>query len=566
MYSIVQFPGIERVVGANYTLNHGISAGVCQLDCTPQDGLPKLIGPLTFISDSVSFTFKDCRIVTGYSRRTTNGIIWSFQIQDRRWKWVYGSIYGEYNRRDASGNLLVPEEDRPIIGVKKSAQELCKLLLDAMGETGYDVSQVTNLLYPHCEWIAANPAQELAGLADLLGLRVVLKINGKVALLKPGEGKKLPDGPVNEESLVLDPPEGPDSIEVIGPPVRVQTRLSLEAVGEDTDGTIKPINDLSYKPSGGWSHGWPFFDAVTDNSDRAKAIKTIFKLYRCRSLISVRPPLLPQTGQVADLQQILPISEELCEVRYNPETKQNEHKRGSIYGIYCINTLNNPMGNSTKDIDYQFKGGWNLDGERGLVIFDEPMFQYSTVDNGLAEAELYLECSFNIHTLETGQLLTWNHIVQSNGPKTGTGAEVLFSDTLRYEIYERFKQDGTPRDWEAVRGNAFLEAESEYLAANAFAKYETQTPEDVTYAGFVPVELDGAICSVTWSLEPQPMTHACRVTETERRTPQYGTRRYYEMVNALLKKQGVGPTSQNSTVKDAKAAANRGVFGQGGGL
>lgn len=545
MLSTISFPGIDSILSGTYTRAHGISPGIAELECAPQSNSLRLTGPLTFQCDGDSFTFQNCQVIQGTSFRTVGGATrWMIQVADRRWKWQFGAIYGEYNRRDQANNLI-PDEDKPVIGKKKSAQELAKLLLEAMGESSFNVSVMPNDVYPHVAWIGVNPAQELANLCDLMGCRVALKVDDLVSIVRPGIGAFLPDGPVTQNSLVIDPPEPPDSIEVVGQPVRVQTRLELEAVGEESDGSIKPIDELSYKPSNGWSSA-PSFDDITNKQDRNRAKRSIFRLYRVRDYIAVNCPSLPKAAIASDIQQILPISEELAETYTDPITKRQEHKRGKIYGIYNTKIIGSPKTNSSETINYEFKGSWSLDGERGLIRFDDLMYKFSTATGTYAAAELKLECSFNIRSNQTGQLITWGYNVKSNRPKNGTGPEVVYSDDLEYGVYEVFGVDGALGGWADIRSKASLEQESQYLAAHAFAKYQQQTPQDASYIGFLPIELDGAICSVTWSLNPEATTHASRITETELRWPKYGTRRLFELMNGKLKKKPPGNAAKKN--------------------
>ncbi|MCX8092493.1 MAG: hypothetical protein N3I86_16450, partial [Verrucomicrobiae bacterium] len=57
--------------------------------------------------------------------------VYRVRIQDRRWKWRFGQISGEYNvrRDDNQQNFL--------LGTARNPQQLARLCLDAMGEQNY---------------------------------------------------------------------------------------------------------------------------------------------------------------------------------------------------------------------------------------------------------------------------------------------------------------------------------------------------------------------------------------------------------------------------------------------
>src|SRR6185437_16062245 len=88
----------------------------------------------------------------------------------------------------------------------------------------------------------------LQGLCDQLGCRIVLYLDDTVSIVQTGIGSDLPSDNIERASLVVDPPEIPESILVVGGRTRYQVDLFLTPVGLDVDGTIRDIWDLSYAP------------------------------------------------------------------------------------------------------------------------------------------------------------------------------------------------------------------------------------------------------------------------------------------------------------------------------
>ena len=82
------------------------------------------------------------------ARLNEDGLVWQVSLLDRRWKWAFGQVWGEFNIRD-DGELLVSAFER-------TPQELAEYLLIAAGESLYDVSQLPNDTRPHVEWVGAT--------------------------------------------------------------------------------------------------------------------------------------------------------------------------------------------------------------------------------------------------------------------------------------------------------------------------------------------------------------------------------------------------------------------------
>ena len=100
----------------------------------------------------------------------------------------------------------------------EDTQDLARLCLDAMGEQGYDVSQMPGGPQPAVHWDYAVPAQALADLVGELGCRVVLRLDGTVSILPDGDGQDLPStADLQADSLSIGPPERPDSLVIVGP-------------------------------------------------------------------------------------------------------------------------------------------------------------------------------------------------------------------------------------------------------------------------------------------------------------------------------------------------------------
>ena len=151
--------------GFDFTFAPGVQPSVCMLYTVPHTQTLPQVATLTIktLSD-VTLTFRDCLLEDPKLSATTSGKYWTLPIKDRRWKWQYGAVYGHYNKPESNGTYTR----------EKTPQELATILLDAMGEVGYDVSRLPNTVRPEHRWDGAVPAAELDALCASLACVVVL--------------------------------------------------------------------------------------------------------------------------------------------------------------------------------------------------------------------------------------------------------------------------------------------------------------------------------------------------------------------------------------------------------
>jgi hypothetical protein len=210
----------------------------------------------------------------------SQGKIWSLELNDRRWKWRdLNAIDGWYNQLDPNGKLI-PYTIR-------SPYELCLLCLQTMGEKRFVIDMPPGLpsaigkgysdflvagtvlpptgTNPPVNWSGDNPAQALQRLAESFGRRVVYDPIGDVIhIVRMGLGKMLPGGSFASDSPSAKFPQIPDAAQVIGDDNRYQVRLEVEAVGKEYDGSLRPINELSYAPViEAVLHRWTYTPATT---------------------------------------------------------------------------------------------------------------------------------------------------------------------------------------------------------------------------------------------------------------------------------------------------------------
>lgn len=519
LQALLRFPGVQQVMRWSYTLSHGITPGVCTIDIVPQFGVPTEVGMLQILFGSVRLQFPGFVVDAARVRRSSSGMIVGLSLLDRRWKWRYGAISGRYNLRSHSGELDTDTE--------KSPQQLATLLLEALGESGFSVAGLPNAPRPEIDWVLANPAGELAALCEQFGCRVVLGLDNRIRISRTGDGAPLPAIDAQRTvSLGIDPPARPDSLLIVGGPSRWQTKFRLEAVGEDSDGTVRPIDELEYAPYEGWTNEpWTSFPNVDDADDRARAKRSIYRWYR---ILCTAPAdstgtfqLPGRHGAINELWQVLPLENRLIDTEAGPDGIERPQPP-IIEGTWWAEGADGENLESRR-----FDGSFTLDGARGIVRFREPMVMRRVDDDTIRPAELYLTVAHPLHEMATREQVRFSLERRLAGPALGTGALVIRRDDLVETHITRYSPDHQPTEVESNTDAVQKEANAVLDAVQS--DFQVLTSADVEYAGIVPISPDGAIQQVAWSGTPQgAVTRASRNQEFSILIPSWRERRATE--------------------------------------
>jgi hypothetical protein len=528
---LCSFPGISVIKSADFTLGHGISPSACMISTIPHTKFIADVGTLKITFDRIQLEFPDAALDHASLRVSTDGFAWSLRILDRRWKWRFGHITGVYNRRDPAGNVIKDSEKTP--------QELAKLLLEAMGEKGADVAALPAKPRPEVAWDHANPASELAALCESLGCRVVLGINNKVKIHKVGVGKPLPaNGQEQNLGYGIDAKLRPDKLLLVGAPIRYQTKLELEAVGLETDGKIKPIDELSYKPAGGWTATSPwYFSEVTatykDADGKTReckelALQSVYRWYRAKEQASggFDPPGSGGEG-LDQIDQLFPLSSELNDSDTDPDGTVRP-RPAYVEGLYW------PRGDTDGNVAAvaKYAGDFELDEALGLVKFAEFVVRFDD-NKKFIPATLYLTCAYSMRLAPGGAYERYEVERSLPGKKHQTQARVLQRPEIVKQVTQRYKGDtglGQREDNEKD-----VAAQAKHYLDEAQREYQTAPATDVQYAGIVRIEPDGAIQQVTWHVGggSEATTRASRNAEHSLYSPSYEEKRRIERADAI---------------------------------
>lgn len=577
----VSFPGVSSVVSATYTLQHGITPGSAIVETAPQTNFIGAGGTLTFTftRDSggpIVLTLPNCKIARAEFSIGSQGRTWRLQILDRRWKWAFPTISGFYNLRNDKGQLL-DEAGVLIRRTKKNARELATLLLQAMGEVGFDVAALPTDSYPTVEWDADNAAHALSELAEEHGCRVVLGLDNVAHVYALNVGAALP---IRQEAIdysgSIDPPEAPDKIGAACAYVRHQSDFVLEAVGLNPDGRILPIDQLIYKPGLGWeSSDPPEFNSILDPKDRDLAKQTVYRWYRIALptiLYTIDAAGNAVTRQVTHLDELLPLDSTMADTYFDGGS---EREREAIsYGVWHDGQDGatpqqarlEPIVNYTDPYAKKatITSGFTLDTQLGIVKFSRQIFKWKTlpVPPGAFEykpqpADLALRTATVLR--EVDSRLFRRFVFERNlGTNFGTGVALTKADGLVPSVTTRFAPGITlvvgAAPMSGTTNLTTIQTDAQRVLDGIEAQYTTSLPESALYAGIIAQSPDGAIQQVTWNIGPNGAT-----TQIARNKEVAGVSSLYA-VRRLMEKQRQQKAQHHAAGKIASSIRKRGRY------
>lgn len=499
LQALLSFTNIERYESASITLSHGITPSQAVITILPQSANIKTRGDFTWWEGGTRMRWVDALAEEARYRYNSAGQVIQITILDRRWKWQFPTISGHYNVRDYTGNIFKDKGDRKAPDKKyavsdgeRTVKELIELCLKALGETGYKIDNIPDELRPEVHWEKENAAQALQALCTMVGCRVVLQLDNKIGIRKQGQGKPLPpNGLVEDYGAALDPPDKPSKLIAVCGPTWFQVDLELgDAVGMERTGEIKKIDDLSYKPSGGWEIAESeFMDEIQGSEDRQLAIEWVYRAYEFDLPAEIKGY---KDSPVKWARQMHVVGLQVYTYKFLGEAK---NRRAIAFGEwYDDEDGESTSGSLADELGYNIDRtivpehiGFDIDNERGLIKFHEPIYLLND-DGDAAPAKLKLRTAVQIRDPKTGEWVRHTKELKLD-PKSDTKPREIVIDELRLDVMK-----GKPKN------QAAIDKELQKRLDIIKEEYEFETPETATYIGWLAVELDGAIQSVTWSM------------------------------------------------------------------
>jgi hypothetical protein len=537
---LVTYPGLTDFTKAEYTLSTGISPGTVTIEM-PQELISGLqpTGDVTFSYADQSFTLPNCVLESAHIDQALGGYIARVYIKDRRYWWTKtGSISGHYNLRMPSGSnanegfsgqaqAVAGALTKIWPGTEMAPQDLATLCLQAMGEENYDVSALPNSSRPEVNWSWTNPAEALQQLCEGLGCRVTYVVDSdSVTIVTIGQGNTLPDnGQQTFASEGLVPAQPPSALILTGGPTIFQGYIPLEAVGVDTDGSIKPIALLSYAPAGGWASTMPIWFDFTDPLIRPLVDK-IYKMWRLTLPIQIPGNNAPA---VTDIRQIK-LFDRLLDTRPDAsDPAKRIPKKPQLWGNFDAKYKQVVNSQTGQPEPYN---ALEIDADRWLVYTEHQMYTAVSGDNGsiISPAALMVLICYAVRDPQTFEPIRYTRTRQLEQSQNSTQPRVIQHE----DIFAKVR--GSYSNWGTVNVNGVLlpatqlltgstdniqsdqlDQEADYYLDAAEQEYIDQQSLDVPYAGVVPIQVDGLIHQVSYSIESghngKTMTRASLATE-----------------------------------------------------
>lgn len=472
---------------ADMVLTHGVTPSVCHILALPGP-VPLLPGTLTFMENAGNvIQFHDCAInrTTLERVKSLTGHRMVMQVQDRRWRWKYQHVSGEYNlrKRDATAH-----ED-----YEKTYYELLEILLKALGEDDYEIIMPEpDLPGIHVNWQHARADLELAKLLDKIGCIVTLGLDNRIHILTNGEGAEYPfNGREKMPLMQCTPGTLPAKVTVEFQDTRIQAPLKLEAVGLDTDRDIIPINDLEYNPSdvAMWANCAPdWFPEVADEADAQLARRSVYKWYVATGLDEGITTLTIAEGPTLDdsveAERLFPLEEQLLE---HPAEDVSRPSKAYIYGDMWQGDLAGVTAEDATETE-----SFVLDGPRGMVYFDTCVMKVEFDDSPM-EPDIAIVCAFRIREDNTHEFHRYRYSVDTGLGVDESSGEAVVVVPDRYLWYQ---YDMESEEW--TDNLSVIKEHAEKLAA-CYIKSFTNVPQAAQeWVGLVPFPVQGNIHMMRW--------------------------------------------------------------------
>jgi hypothetical protein len=469
-------------------------------------------------------------------------------IYDRRWTWQWGAVNGIYNELDFNG----------IAKQEKTLEQLIDLIMTAVGEINYNALSIP-VVYPEVKWEYENPGQALNDLCDKYQLCVGFEPfdGGTIVICPLNYVRDFPttDFMNTENSLTGD--ILPEKIILVGGREQVQeTFKDLIPVGEDLDGSVKPINQLSYAPADATpdpaDEEWPYkawgqamvecFANLDTEEKKKLAEKCIFKWYSIDFYKTHEDPVTHEQVLDYDPELILPLLSEISDLEV-VEGKTDHMKP------YVIAETTEWDGTQFKTVALgKIEEGYTIDKKIGVVKFNDPRAKAQTplgpTSGGFTHALVYMVAAYEFKNGDADDFLYYEQPITN-----GTELPAIHKES---SMTPWRKKD--PDTGELILTNATdLDAFATQAMAQLLAQYIPQTPSVRTYPGVYQIGAWGEMRAVNIKIS------ADSGAETEMQIgieiPKPNIDKYEEKLNKRLLKTSVKELVTISKAEDPRRIA-----------
>lgn len=456
----------------------------------PQASLPNVSNVNITVSDGfTTLTFTNCFIDLSRIDITIDGHIEGIVVLARTWRWEYGTIDGVYNLRNPDGSIVAATEKTP--------QQLAILLFQAIKEPAFNVLALPNDTRPFVNWECADAWPELQHLCWTLGCEVGLDSGINAGRIwQRGTGVALTGGTeVQTTSFGVDWGRPPDNVLGCAGHTIVQSKLEMENVYLDTDGTLQTEDDVSYKPSDGFTGKDPFdpLDSDATEQERSLAQLSHLKYWRPKNQADGTQHV-PGLGTVSSIEDIMPIRDVLAESYDSGYGVYEQPAR--LEGTFAIESEILTYENT--DDHTQIDVNWRLAiPEVGLIITDTPLFKVDlpAAQPGalpLTAADVFMTTSYSV--MQTNRNYHQYRITR-NLASNSTGDYALRRPDMNLRLIASYQADNVTVA-SVADNQATVDNEINVAIDAKVVEWAASTQEMRKYRAMVPHVLDGAISQI----------------------------------------------------------------------
>lgn len=494
---ILSFPGVSQPHGLHAMRTNGIHPNQIVLWCLPQTGNIASMGTLQFGNEGTVVEMRDCLVDRPNYRVSTNGHSIGLVLLDRRWRWKYATVTGRYNVPLGNGDLLN----------RKSAQDLAYLCFQAMGEPGAIVGEMPGDVYPEVAWDATRADIALDELCEMFGCEPTLYLNDGAAIIRYGFGAFPPNNlDIQSLGITIDPPVVPKTLRAVCDKTIVQCRMEYEAVGVDRDGSVVPIDDLTYKPAGGWESeaDWTEFPAVAEFSDRLLAAQSVGKMYRPVAFADGGMVVPGLDVEIDNIERLTPFRARLLETfTVDDDVVFNTPK---VIGKYWVEG-SPTVSQNTEDYE-PVNQPFRFDRGSGIVKFEKPLLKLND-SNQWVPADLLVTVAFSVERSDS-LLPIRAEFTRDIGGSIG---EVVLETRIRpHMIVCRYDDTAdatvvseTVDNWDGIS------EEADIALQRVAETYTVQSAGQVVHRGIQEIFTDGIVRQVYWSIGESGFTTVASV-------------------------------------------------------
>lgn len=481
------------ITSLKFSFSRGVYPSACHVTAIPLPTFTGQSGPLVLKYGDETLTFPGCAVDYA-DLRMERGREINMRILDRRWKWRSPIVTYRANVPLDTENIRADTARTPA--------QIAQALFNAIGESGYDTSAMPANVYPYVEWEGVSAADALNELCRLCGCIVVLGTDNIVRIKRLGVGNDLPFGAtsLNElyptQSAVL-----PRNVEARAGDVVIQSKLRLQCVGQQTNGNLATIDNLTYKPSNGWEYESPrqFANVSTTYLDRDSqtqyastiAYEGMWKLYRVQAQAhgGVDVPGIPDAISSIEQYTLLDTLNDFA-LDGNSINKPLPAYVEGTYWPESDNYENTPAGT-------RYHGKFTVDPVWGLVRFEKPVLKLSESYLHKA-ADLYLTTTYTVRRSMTST--DERYLVFRQVSDAGTGSYGVDRRDITPAIVQRYSNVSSlgNRLNNLTQVNQLLNNQIDVIQAACIP----QPAQDARYGGWrFDLNPDGAIAQVTWTMD-----------------------------------------------------------------